>query len=120
MTGDQGCENMADTLEFSCGKHYGCEPVLSAFSPLGHHSLMTDQSRGTICGDVMFLESEREGPVVPICLGLWNIPVLQHLHGCQTDDKTSSLPLQKKGAQSWLGALESLHLVFAVSEGVYI
>lgn len=65
-------------------------------------SLSNDWSiTATICGDVMFLESEREGPVVSICLGLWNIPVLQHLHGCQTDDKTSSLPLQEKGAWSW-------------------
>lgn len=66
----------------------------------------------------MFFESEREGPVVSICLGLWNIPVLQHLHGCQTDDKTSSLPLQKK-ADVRLGALDFSYFVFAASKDVY-
>lgn len=67
----------------------------------------------------MFLESEWEGPGVSICLGLWNIPVLRHLHGCQTDNKPSTLLRRKKehepGAKS--GALY-FYLVFATSKDV--
>lgn len=72
-------ENITPALCF-CSVH-----ILSPFSPLSQPSLSNDRSiTATICGDVMLLESEREGLVVSICSSLWNIPALQNLHGCQT------------------------------------
>lgn len=112
--GDQGCENMADTLQISCGKHYCCEPVFSAFSPLGHHSLMTDQSWGPYVVMSCSLRVKGRGLWFP---SVWVCGTFQRFSICMVVRRTIKPRLS---FYRRLGPLDFFYPVVATPKDVYI
>lgn len=71
-------------------RHFGpapCMPLPHSPHSASHHSLTTDQSPRPYVVMSCSLRVRGMGLLCPSAPGLWNIPALSHLHGCQADEK---------------------------------